>query len=174
MIIEIRGYGKAVFLEEKLTQYALNPLKDRHKAAAFRLALGYQIQDADELMRNVAAHINNYTAVEKPDNGYGKRFQILMELTGKNGKTAKVMTAWIQDQETKVIRLTSIYVKECDIMDIKLYDKVRLKTGETASIVEIYEIGVAYEADIDRMDGSIDTDTIRQEDILAIVTESAA
>ena len=43
-------------------------------------------------------------------------------------------------------------------MDIKLYDKVRLKTGETASIVEIYEIGVAYEADIDRMDGSIDTD----------------
>jgi len=60
------------------------------------------------------------------------------------------------------------------MMDIKLYDKVRLKTGETASIVEIYEIGVAYEADIDRLDGSIDTDTIRQEDILAIVTESAA
>ena len=112
MIIEIRGYGKAVFLAEKLTQYALNPLKDKHKAAAFRLALGYQLQDADELMRNVAAHINKFTAVEKPDNGYGKRFQILMELTGKNGKTAKVMTAWIQDKDTKVIRLTSIYVKE--------------------------------------------------------------
>ena len=59
-------------------------------------------------------------------------------------------------------------------MDIKLYDKVRLKTGETASIVEIYEGGVAYEADIDRPDGSIDTDTIRQEDIAAIVTENAA
>ena len=112
MIIEIRGYGKAVFLEEKLTQYALNPLKDKHKAAAFRRALGYQLQDADELMRNVAAHINNFTAVEKPDNGYGKRFQILMELTGKNGKTVNVMTAWIQDKDTKVIRLTSIYVKE--------------------------------------------------------------
>ena len=112
MIIEIRGYGKAVFLEEKLTQYALNPLKDKHKAAAFRLALGYQLQDVDELMRNVAAHINNFTAVEKPDNGYGKRFQILMELTGKNGKTANVMTAWLQDKDTKIIRLTSIYVKE--------------------------------------------------------------
>ena len=59
-------------------------------------------------------------------------------------------------------------------MDIKLYYKVRLKSGETASIVEIYENGVAYEADIDRLDGSIDTDTIRQEDILTIVTESAA
>ena len=112
MIIEIHGYGKAVFLEEKLTQYALNPLKDRHKAAAFRLALGYQLHDADELMRNVAAHINDFPAVEKPDNGYGKRFHILMELTGKNGKTAKVMTAWIRDKHTEIIRLTSIYVKE--------------------------------------------------------------
>ena len=59
-------------------------------------------------------------------------------------------------------------------MDIKLYDKVRLKSGETASIVEIYEDGIAYEADIDRPDGSIDTDTIRQEDIAAIVTENTA
>lgn len=59
-------------------------------------------------------------------------------------------------------------------MNIKLYDKVRLKTGETASIVETYESGVAYEADIDRPDGCIDTDTIQQEDIVAIVTENAA
>ena len=59
-------------------------------------------------------------------------------------------------------------------MDIKLYDKVRLKSGETASIVEIYEPGVAYEADIDRLDGTIDTDTIQQEDIVAVVTENAA
>lgn len=59
-------------------------------------------------------------------------------------------------------------------MNIKLYDKVRLRTGETASIVEIYEPGVAYEADIDRADGSIETDTIKQEDILAAITESAA
>ena len=45
-------------------------------------------------------------------------------------------------------------------MEIKLYDRVRLKSGETASIVEIYEAGVAYEADIDRSDGRIETDTI--------------
>lgn len=112
MIIEIAGYGKAIFLKEKLTQYALNPLKDRHKAAAFHAALGYQLQDADALARNVAAHINNFKPIEKPDNGYGKRFQILMTLTGKNGKTAKVMTAWIEDKDTGIIRLTSIYVKE--------------------------------------------------------------
>ena len=51
---------------------------------------------------------------------------------------------------------------------IKLYDKVLLKSGETAFIVEIYEQGVAYEADIER-DGITITDTIKQEDIQTII-----
>ena len=59
-------------------------------------------------------------------------------------------------------------------MEIKLYDRVRLKSGETASIVDIYEAGVAYEADIDRSDGRIETDTIQHEDIAAMISESAA
>ncbi len=50
-------------------------------------------------------------------------------------------------------------------MEIKMFDKVLLKTGETAYIVEIYEQGVAYEADIDKTDGSIKTDTIWANDI---------
>ena len=112
MTLEIRGYGKAVFPEAKLTQYALNPEKNKDKAEAFRSALGYGLQDANELARNVAKHINDFSPVEKPDNGYGKRFQILMSLTGKNGKSANVMTAWIKDKNTGVVRLISIYVKE--------------------------------------------------------------
>ena len=54
----------------------------------------------------------------------------------------------------------------------KLYDKVILKTGEEARIVEIYESGVAYEADIDKDNGDYIetvTDTIRQNDIERIV-----
>lgn len=47
---------------------------------------------------------------------------------------------------------------------IELYDKVILKSGETAYIVEIYEQGEAYEADIER-DGEIVTDTIRHDEI---------
>ena len=50
-------------------------------------------------------------------------------------------------------------------MEIEMFDKVLLKTGETAYIVEIYEQGVAYEADIDRADGTIETDTIQYTDI---------
>lgn len=50
-------------------------------------------------------------------------------------------------------------------MNLEMFDKVLLKTGETAYIVEIYEQGVAYEADIDRADGTIETDTIKYSDI---------
>lgn len=35
-----------------------------------------------------------------------KKFCVL----GKNGKTANVMTVWIQDKDTEVVRLISIYV----------------------------------------------------------------
>ena len=54
-------------------------------------------------------------------------------------------------------------------MEIQLYDKVKLKTGETAYIVEVYERGVAYEADIDKADGSIETDTIKHSDIELVI-----
>lgn len=45
-------------------------------------------------------------------------------------------------------------------MKLEMFDKVRLKTGETAFVVEIYNSGEAYEMDIDKSDGSIVTDTV--------------
>lgn len=51
---------------------------------------------------------------------------------------------------------------------INLYDKVLLQSGETAFIVEIYEQGKAYEADINK-NGEIITDTILQNDIKQIL-----
>lgn len=53
-------------------------------------------------------------------------------------------------------------------MKISLYDKIKLKDGRNATIVDIYEQGVAYEADIQTDDDYI-TDTIRHSDILKIV-----
>ncbi|MFR3402128.1 MAG: hypothetical protein ACLTUL_07695 [Blautia faecis] len=37
--------------------------------------------------------------------------------------------------------------------------------------MQLYEQGIAYEADIDRKDGSIDTDTIKQEDSYTKLTK---
>ena len=50
-------------------------------------------------------------------------------------------------------------------MKIEMYNKVLLKSGETAYVVEIYESGIAYEMDIDKSDGSIKTDTVWPEEI---------
>ena len=46
---------------------------------------------------------------------------------------------------------------------VKKYDKVRLKDGRTATIVEVLEEGVAYLADIDLPGPDWDTEEIRQE-----------
>lgn len=45
-------------------------------------------------------------------------------------------------------------------MKLDMYDKVVLKSGETAYVVDIYEGGKAYEMDIDKKDGTTVTDTI--------------
>lgn len=100
--------AKMVLPDVKLSGYALNPDIAPDKAAAFEAALGYTAAHADLLKRNVMDHIDESKFVEKGDNGYGMRYEYIMELTGLNGKKANVLTAWIQDGEKK--RLTSIYV----------------------------------------------------------------
>ena len=45
-------------------------------------------------------------------------------------------------------------------MRLEMFDKVLLKTGETAFIVEIFDDGAAYERDINKKDGKTVTDTV--------------
>lgn len=54
-------------------------------------------------------------------------------------------------------------------MKIEQYDKVRLKDGRTAYIVEIFEQGVAYLADVDLPGPEWDTIDIRHEDIESVI-----
>ncbi|MBN7774271.1 hypothetical protein [Clostridium aminobutyricum] len=54
-------------------------------------------------------------------------------------------------------------------MEVELYDKVLLKNGDTAYIVEIYKPGSTYEADIDTKNGLTITDTVMQEEIEKII-----
>ena len=49
-------------------------------------------------------------------------------------------------------------------MKIQQYDKVILKDGDYAYIVEIFEDGKAFLADIDRKDGT-ETDWLKPEDM---------
>ncbi len=53
-------------------------------------------------------------------------------------------------------------------MRIKVYDRVLLKDGSEASIVEIFEDGKTFLADIDR-NGDTDTDEISIDEIKKIL-----
>ena len=109
-IMRLPKYENAVIPKEKFTQYALNPEKDPDKAKAFEKALGYTSDKAEELIGQIYNKLPGCEAKEKSDNGWGKRYEIIMDITGPNGKTAKVLTAWIDDKNTGEMRLTSAYV----------------------------------------------------------------
>lgn len=94
--------------EEKFTAYCLNPEKAPNKARAFKSALGYDMSNFNDLIDNISRHIDEGKFVEKGDKGHGMLYEYVMELTGPNGKTANVLTAWIDDNGEK--RLTSAYV----------------------------------------------------------------
>lgn len=109
-IMKLPKYEKSVIPRNKFTEYALNPAKDPDKAKAFKLALGYTIENADHLIEQIRSNLPLYKAVEKGDRGYGMTYEVIMDITGPNGKTAKVLTAWIDDQSKGEMRLTTIHV----------------------------------------------------------------
>lgn len=113
-IIVLPNYENAIIPIEKFTKYALdtNNPKGKNKAIAFEEALGYNLSNVDKLVKNIRNNINKFSAIEKEDKGFGKRYEILMTLIGENKKIANVKTGWIIDKETGETRLTSAYVTQ--------------------------------------------------------------
>ena len=95
---------------EKFTEYALNPQKAPDKAVAFSSALGYDVDSVDDLIGRIREGLGRFPAKQKGDNGYGMRYEVRMEIEGRNSRTAKIITAWIDDNKTKKMRLVSAYV----------------------------------------------------------------
>ena len=103
-------HNEAVIPKEKFVNYALNPDKQLHKAAAFELALGYNRSNYYKLINNIRDNLKNFPAISKENKGYGMLYEVAMILTGENGKTAKVVTGWIDDESNGEMRLTTVYV----------------------------------------------------------------
>jgi hypothetical protein len=103
---------KAVIPAEKFTDYALNTVNAPDKALAFERALGYNAENADKLIANIKENLQSFSAANKGDKGYGEKYEVIMTLTGENGKTAKVLTAWIDDAQTGDMRLITAYVDD--------------------------------------------------------------
>ena len=95
---------------EKFTEYALDFQKNKDKATAFQSALGYNKTNSDLLIVNILANVRNFEAIPKGDDGYGMRYEVIMTMKGINGKTANVLTAWLDDTKADEMRLISAYV----------------------------------------------------------------
>jgi hypothetical protein len=109
-VIILPRYEQAVIPARKFTDYALNPDKQPHKALVFEVALGYNLRNYQLLINNIKSNLRNFPAKQKENKGYGDVYEIVMELLGENGKTAKVLTGWIDDIKNGEMRLTSVYV----------------------------------------------------------------
>lgn len=98
--------------DEKLTEYALNfeHPTGKEKAKAFKEALGYTKESYTDLKTKILDSFDEKELVYKREDKYGKRYEQIMQITGPNGKTANVLTAWSKDNDNAEPRLTSIYV----------------------------------------------------------------
>ena len=79
----------------KLTGYALNPNASDggNKAKAFNDALGYNLGNYEELKQKILDNFSEDRLIYKREDQFGKRYEIVMEITGANGKTANADAA---------------------------------------------------------------------------------
>lgn len=98
--------------KEKFTKYALDPIKQPNKAKAFREALGYTIDNHQDLIDNILSNLDEKALKFKSSNEHGKLYEYVMRLTGANGKQANVCTGWIIENGKSEPRLTSAYVTD--------------------------------------------------------------
>lgn len=111
---ERAGMEKAFIPEEKLTRYALDKSSERgrDKAVAFETALGYTASDAAEVISKVYRWVGRHEPSFRGNNGFGDVYVTDMEMTGSNGKTARVVASWIKEPGSSKMRMTSVYVKK--------------------------------------------------------------
>lgn len=110
---QLPNFNNAVFVEQKLTKYALDPesARGKHKARVFKSALGYDLTNWQDLYDQVLAKVGQYEATERGDKGHGQTYQVVIPINGPNGKTVDVKTGWIIDTGKTIPRLTTILVK---------------------------------------------------------------
>lgn len=104
--------AKALLPIEKLTQYCLsgNHPTGKNKAKVFHSVLGITHLDAQEL-RNIILHeILVKECIEKNEDNFGKRYEVLFGLK-RNNREAEICPAWIVKSGEDFPRLTTCYVK---------------------------------------------------------------
>lgn len=98
------NYERAVIAQEKLEKYALDPnhvaktfgkSSGQDKARVFKRALGFDQSNWDLLKQRILDELPYSEAKLKQEDQYGKRYNVTLLVTGPNGNSAEILTAWI-------------------------------------------------------------------------------
>lgn len=98
------NYQNAMISREKLERYCLDlhhvsrpygKSSGKDKARVFRAALGFAQADWELLKETILEALPYHAATLRNEDEYGKRYNIELPITGPNGNTVTVLTAWI-------------------------------------------------------------------------------
>lgn len=82
--------------EDKLARYLLLP-QARGDKSAFLARVGYTLENADQLLRDLRTQILPLEAVALESNKFGRYYEIRGTLTGPNGLMLAVRTIWMTE-----------------------------------------------------------------------------
>ena len=109
---------RAVIEDSKFMGYALNPHSERgqHKARVFAQALGFNLSNWELLKRAILEALPARPARLTSETAFGKKYEVVIPITGPNGRTADVLTIWQFDrlperaQYAEAPRLVTLYL----------------------------------------------------------------
>lgn len=104
---------------DKLVKYALDPTHEavdplgshgKHKARVFKSALGFDQSNWQLLKQRILDELPYHEAVLRDEDEHGKRYTVILPITGPNGETADVLTGWIVEPGSDYPRLSTARV----------------------------------------------------------------
>ncbi|MEE4157799.1 DUF6883 domain-containing protein [Pseudomonas viridiflava] len=108
----LMGAANALIDPRKITGYALNKdhVSGGPKARVFESALGFTIENADELIRQLHHGVRTTGSTPGVVNDRGARFRVDILVKGPK-REGIVRTGWIYDPGSSVPRLTTLFVR---------------------------------------------------------------
>jgi hypothetical protein len=109
---------RAIIEASKLVRYALNPHSERgqHKARVFEQVLGFNLSNWELLKQAIVEVLPARQATVTSETVFGKKYEVIVPITGPNGRTVDVLTVWQFDrlpnsrQYADAPRLVTLYL----------------------------------------------------------------
>jgi hypothetical protein len=110
--------AQAVIEDSTFVNYALNPQSDRgqHKAPVFESALGFNLTNWERLKRAILDVLPHRPATLTSETTFGSKYEVVVPITGANGRTVDVITIWQFDRLPEGVhyadapRLVTLYI----------------------------------------------------------------